>query len=124
MFVVLSILHVLIAVVLVLVVLLQSGKGADIGAAFGGGASQTVFGGRGAATFLTKATSAIAVLFMLSSLFLALYAGRMETSTVITEERARQAAPGAAPGAPPPAAEQPSPAGQAPSGGPASPPGK
>ena len=68
MFVALSVLHLLIAVVLVLVVLLQSGKGADIGAAFGGGSSQTVFGGRGAATFLSKLTTAAAILFMVSSL--------------------------------------------------------
>jgi len=103
MFVILSVLHVIIAVVLVLVVLLQSGKGADIGAAFGGGSSQTVFGGRGAATFLSKLTTAMAVLFMVSSLVLAVYAGRRGGSSVITEDRARQAVPSPAPpaGAPP-----------------------
>ena len=112
MYVALSILHMLIAAVLVLVILLQSGKGADMGAAFGGGSSQTVFGGRGAATFLSKLTSAVIVLFMLSSLLLTLYVGRSGTSSVITEERAKQAAPIPAPQTPP--AAQTPPAGQAP----------
>jgi preprotein translocase subunit SecG len=108
MFIMLSILHLLIALVLVVVVLLQSGKGADIGAAFGGGSSQTVFGGRGAATFLSKLTSAVAVLFMLSSLILAIYSGRKGSSSVITEDRVKQTAPSPAPSAP-----QTQPAGQA-----------
>ena len=110
MFVVLSILHLVIAVVLVLVVLLQSGKGADIGAAFGGGSSQTVFGGRGAATFLSKLTAAMAALFMISSVILAIYSGRSVVSSVITEERAKQAAP--APASPSPPAPHAPPAGQ------------
>ena len=112
MFITLSVLHLMIAVILVLVVLLQGGKGADIGAAFGGGSSQTVFGGRGAATFLSKLTSAVAILFMLSSIILAIYMGRSGTSSVITEERARQAAPSPAPPATP--ANQTPPAGQTP----------
>ncbi len=93
MFIALSILHLILAFVLILVVLLQSGKGADIGAAFGGGSSQTVFGGRGAATFLSKLTTAAAFLFMASSLVLAIYSGHRGSSSVITEERAKQAAP-------------------------------
>ncbi|MBF8279462.1 MAG: putative Protein-export rane protein, secG-like [candidate division NC10 bacterium] len=113
MFITLSVLHLLIAVVLVAVVLLQSGKGADIGATFGGGSSQTVFGGRGAATFLSKLTSAVAVLFMISSLMLAIYSGRRGSSSVITEERAKQAVPGPSP-ATPPAGQTAPPAGQAP----------
>jgi preprotein translocase subunit SecG len=111
MFIALSILHLLIAIVLVVVVLLQSGKGADIGAAFGGGSSQTVFGGRGAATFLSKLTSAVAVLFMISSLALAIYSGRKGSSSVITEERVKQTVPSPSPPAPP--APQTQPAGQA-----------
>jgi preprotein translocase subunit SecG len=111
MLIALSILHVIIGIILILVVLLQTGKGSDIGAAFGGGSSQTVFGSRGAATFLSKVTSAVAFLFMLSSLILAVYSGRVGTSSVVTEERARQAVP--APAAPPPAA-QPSPPAQTP----------
>jgi preprotein translocase subunit SecG len=67
--------HVLVALVLIFMVLLQKGKGADIGAAFGG-ASQTVFGPRGAQSFLAKVTSGAAILFMLTSLGLAISASR------------------------------------------------
>ena len=65
----LSILHIFVCVALVLIVLLQAGKGASIGAAFGG-ASQTIFGSPGAAGFLTKITTVAAVLFMITSIFL------------------------------------------------------
>jgi len=63
-------LHVLVASILILMVLLQKGKGADIGAAFGG-ASQTVFGPRGAQSFLSKLTTGAAIIFMLTSFTLA-----------------------------------------------------
>lgn len=63
------IIHILASVFLILVVLVQGGKGADIGAAFGG-SSQTLFGSRGAATFLSKLTTIAAVVFMLTSLTL------------------------------------------------------
>ena|SRR5690606_13468495 len=66
--------HVLVAVGVVVLVLLQQGKGADAGAAFGGGASQTVFGSRGSATFLSKLTAVLAVLFFVTSFFLAVFA--------------------------------------------------
>lgn len=66
---VITIIHVVAALSLVLIVLLQSGKGADMGAAFGG-ASQTIFGSSGAATFLGRLTSAVAVIFMITSLSL------------------------------------------------------
>ena len=66
----LLILHVLVCLVLILVVLLQRGKGSDMGAALGGGGSQTVFGGRGAGNFLTKLTTGAAIGFMLTSLSL------------------------------------------------------
>ncbi|MBF0330048.1 MAG: preprotein translocase subunit SecG [Nitrospirae bacterium] len=65
----LMILHIIASVFLILVVLVQGGKGADIGAAFGG-SSQTLFGSRGAATFLSKMTTIAAVIFMLTSLTL------------------------------------------------------
>jgi len=71
MFIVISIIHVLVCVAIILIILLQSGKGADLGAAFGG-SSQTIFGSGGAATFLSKMTTAVAVVFMLTSLGLAL----------------------------------------------------
>ncbi len=71
----LVILHVLISVFLIFVVLIQGGKGAEMGAAFGG-ASQTVFGSRGAATFLNKLTTYVAVAFMATSLILAISSSR------------------------------------------------
>lgn len=64
-----TVIHVLVSFVLVLVILLQAGKGGGLGAAFGGGA-QSVFGGRGAQTFLGKVTSVAAGIFMLTSLTL------------------------------------------------------
>ena len=66
---ILAFFHVIVCALLVVVVLLQSGKGGGLaGGAFGGAGSQAVFGGRGAATFLSRATSVLAVLFMLTSL--------------------------------------------------------
>lgn len=64
-------LHMLIAVVLIGLVLIQRGRGAEIGAAFGSGASQTVFGARGSGSFLSRMTAVLAALFFLSSLGLA-----------------------------------------------------
>lgn len=64
----LIVVHVVAALFLIGVVLLQTGKGADIGAVFGGGSSETVFGSSGAGTFLTRLTTGIAILFMLTSL--------------------------------------------------------
>ena len=66
----LMIIHILACLFLIAVVLLQSGKGAEIGAAFGG-SSQTLFGSRGSASFLSKMTTVVAVVFMLTSLSLA-----------------------------------------------------
>ncbi len=100
MYTLLTILHVFIAIVLMLVVLIQRGKGADIGAAFGGGSSQTVFGGRGATTLLHKITAVMAVLFMLSSLTLAILASKRGSSSVILEERPGASAPAQTPGQP------------------------
>ena len=70
-----TVVHILACCVLVLVVLLQHGKGADIGAAFGAGASNTVFGARGAGNFLTKLTTGTVVVFMLTSLSLSYFRG-------------------------------------------------
>ncbi len=78
--VLLKILHVTVAVFLILVVLLQTGKGAEMGAAFGG-ASQTVFGSAGPAGFMAKLTTTAAVVFMLTSLSLAyVSSGRIKGS--------------------------------------------
>jgi preprotein translocase subunit SecG len=67
----LVIVHVIVCIALILIVLLQTGKGADMGAAFGGGGSQTLFGSTGASSFLGKATTGAAVVFMVTSLSLA-----------------------------------------------------
>lgn len=66
--------HVVIAVALVGLVLIQQGKGADAGAAFGGGASQTVFGSQGSGSFLTRFTTFLAILFFVTSFTLAVFA--------------------------------------------------
>jgi preprotein translocase subunit SecG len=84
----LTFVHVIVCFVLILVVLLQQGKGADIAGAFGGGGSQTVFGARGASTFLSKATTAAAVIFMLTSLTLTLLISRPGGNTVLSDSAA------------------------------------
>jgi len=66
--------HVVIAVALVGLVLIQQGKGADAGAAFGGGASQTVFGSQGSGSFLTRVTTILAIVFFVTSFSLAVFA--------------------------------------------------
>jgi preprotein translocase subunit SecG len=81
----LTIFHVIVCVFLILVVLLQQGKGADWAGAFGGGGTQTAFGARGAGTILSKATTAAAVIFMFTSLALAILISAPGTSSVIRE---------------------------------------
>jgi preprotein translocase subunit SecG len=76
MIILLTIVHVLVCVFLGMVVLLQSGKAADLAGAFGGMGSQTAFGPRGSATVLSKATTVAAILFMLTSISLAILATR------------------------------------------------
>ena len=80
----LIVLHVIVALFLVLIVLLQTGKGAAMGSAFGG-ASQTMFGTSGAGNFLSKMTTVAAVIFMLTSLGLATVSSREEADSVIPE---------------------------------------
>lgn len=87
--------HVLIAVGLIVLVLLQQGKGADAGAAFGSGASGTVFGSKGSASFLTRTTAILATLFFVTSLSLAYLANqRVEPKSVLekvtTQEQAAE----------------------------------
>ncbi len=89
---VLSILHVVVALALIIIILLQTGRGSDIGAAFGAGASQTVFGSQGSAPFLNKVTVAAAVIFMLTSLLLAFTSGKHKGS-VSTIMKSKQSAP-------------------------------
>jgi len=84
----LIIIHVIVSLFLIAVVLLQSGKGAELGAAFGGGSSHTLFGSRGAATFLNKMTTVAAVVFMITSLTLAVVTskgGSVVKKTPVTE---------------------------------------
>jgi len=69
------VIHVLASIGLIVLVLLQQGKGADAGAAFGSGASSTVFGSQGSGSFLTRTTAALATVFFITSLTLAYMAG-------------------------------------------------
>ena len=103
----LTILHLFVCVFLILVVLLQTGKGADVAAAFGG-TSQTAFGARGAATLLSKLTTGSAIIFMITSFALAIMANK-GASSVVSDEPAQQSAPSVpapAPQTPPPAPQQ------------------
>ena len=82
------IIHIIVSIALIMIVLLQTGKGADMGAAFGGGSSQTLFGSTGASTFLSKATTVAAIVFMLTSLSLAYVAGSKNGKSVVMESAA------------------------------------
>jgi preprotein translocase subunit SecG len=95
--VLLTIIHVIVCFFLVVVVLLQSGKAADLAGAFGGMGSQTAFGPRGAATVLSKATTIAAGLFMITSLSLAIMATRNAgTAKSVLEGQKSTAKPGTA----------------------------
>ncbi len=76
-------LHVIVCFILVLVVLLQSGKGADLAGAFGGGSTQTAFGSRGPASFLSKLTTIAAIIFMLTSIGLSLISTQKASKSVL-----------------------------------------
>ena len=93
----LIVLHLVVCVALIMIVLLQTGKGADMGAAFGGGASQTLFGSTGASTFLSKATTIAAIIFMLTSLSLAYISSHRTPSSIMTDVQAPIEQPQAAP---------------------------
>lgn len=101
MHILITVLHVLVCIVLILVVLLQAGKGANMGAVFGG-SSQTIFGSSGPGTFLGKMTTAVAIIFMLTSLSLSYTASRKASS--LMEGASRPAAQKTAPAQQPPAA--------------------
>lgn len=92
---VILIVHVLAALGVVGLVLLQQGKGADAGAAFGSGASATVFGARGSGSFLTRSTAILATVFFLTSLSLAYFSGRSAVPSSVTAIVAPAAAPAA-----------------------------
>jgi preprotein translocase subunit SecG len=98
MYTIITIVHVMACIFLVLVVLLQTGKGAEMGAVFGG-SSSTVFGSSGAGTFLSRLTTATAVIFMLTSLSLTYFSARRNSATVF-DTAPVSAPPAAAPEVP------------------------
>lgn len=95
MLILLTIIHVVVCLFLIIVVLLQSGKAADLAGAFGGMGSQTAFGPRGSATLLSKATTISAVVFMVTSLSLSILAtrGSGTGSTALERQKTKPAAP-------------------------------
>ena len=107
MIIAITIIHVIVSIGLILVVLLQTGKGAEVGAVFGG-SSSTIFGSSGAGNFLTRLTTGMAIVFMMTSLTLGYFAGKKPTATIfdnrapVTEQKAPapQSTPAPQPSAP------------------------
>ncbi|MGI9245178.1 MAG: preprotein translocase subunit SecG [Steroidobacteraceae bacterium] len=97
--------HVLLAAAIVGLVLLQRGKGADAGAGFGAGASGTVFGARGSASFLSRTTAVLATLFFLTSLGLSYLFSQQKQPTSVFDTLPQQQAPAAVAPAPQPPAQ-------------------
>lgn len=95
-------LHVIVCIALIIIVLLQAGKGAEVGATFGAGASQTVFGATGSRDFLSKLTTAAAIIFMLTSLTLAYFFNQPSAGSIMPSSVASPAAAPAIPATPPP----------------------
>ena len=118
-------LHVLVCIVLILVILLQAGKGAEMGATFGVGSSSPVFGPRGPAPLLAKLTVGAAVIFMATSLVLTIFASRQEMPSLLKSvqhpavEKPSEKPP--LPGPVPPAGPQSKPSGEGTSSVPSSP---
>ncbi len=110
--IILVIVHVAVCIALIMIVLLQTGKGADMGAAFGGGGSQTLFGSTGASTFLSKATTVAAIVFMLTSLVLAYMSSHRTADSIMPQSPApvEQTAPAAPSEAAPQESSAPAPA--------------
>ena len=110
----LVILHILVSIALIAIVLLQSGKGAEMGASFGASGSQSVFGAGGGSTFMSKLTTGAAIIFMLTSLTLAYRSSQPGTSSVMkgasSAAKQKQAAPPQQPMQGKPAAEPVAPA--------------
>lgn len=77
--------HIIACIFLILVVLLQTGKGADMGASFGSASGQSLFGGAGPATALSKITTVVAIVFMLTSLTMAYTSGHKSNQTIMPE---------------------------------------
>jgi preprotein translocase subunit SecG len=110
--VLITIVHVTVCLFLIAVVLLQSGKSGDLAAAFGGQGSQTAFGPRGAATALSRATTYSAVIFMITSITLSIYASRKTGPNSVlsgvktTQTKSQPAAPAKPPATPPSTPQQ------------------
>jgi preprotein translocase subunit SecG len=98
MVIVITVIHVIVSIGLILVVLLQTGK-ADMGAVFGG-SSSTIFGSSGAGNFLTKLTTGMAIVFMITSLTLGYFAGHKPSATIFDSRTPTSATTPAAPEAP------------------------
>jgi preprotein translocase subunit SecG len=99
MFILVVTIHIIVSLVIIGLVLLQAGKGADIGSAFGGSGSQAVFGSMGTPTVLGKATAVVAAVFMITSFGLSIMSHRRAVSIMPASGPAAPATP-AAPGAP------------------------
>jgi preprotein translocase subunit SecG len=95
-----TIIHIIVSIGLILVVLLQTGKGADVGAVFGG-SSSTIFGSSGAGNFLTRLTTGMAIVFMITSLTLGYFSGKKPSTTVFDSRRPEAQQPAQKPGSPP-----------------------
>lgn len=93
MYIFVVIIHVIVSLAIIAIVLLQSGKGADIGSAFGGGGSQAVFGSMSTPTLLGKITTVVAIVFMLTSFSLAVLASRRPASVMTQPAPVSEPAP-------------------------------
>ena len=91
MIILLTTVHVLVCAILIVVVLLQHGKSADIAATFGGAGSQTAFGPRGTATLLSRVTTWCAIIFMLTSISLTLLSTRNHGNSILQNEKSAPA---------------------------------
>src|ERR1700719_309687 len=102
MYILVLLIHIVVCLFLIIVILLQSGKAADLAGAFGGMGSQTAFGPRGSATLLSKATTAAAAIFMVTSLTLAILAtkGAASSGSVLERQKAPAKSAPAQPGVP------------------------
>lgn len=90
---ILLVIHILVCLSLIGIVLLQGGKGAEVGAAFGAGASNTIFGASGGQSFIGKVTAGAAVIFMLTSLALAIFWGQPGSNSIMPEQVAPTSLP-------------------------------
>ena len=89
----LMILEIFIAILLIVVILLQSGKGSELGISFGAGASQTLFGGAGAGNFLTKTTAVLATLFFINAFAISMLVSKQRSGSIFSRTPAPVVAP-------------------------------